>query len=257
MKINIICCKNHAEIGSVTAYLIAEEISHNPNLVLGLPTGQTPIPVYQEIRKMYAEGKIDCSNVTTFNLDEYFRRGKGNPDSYYTFMHEQLFDHVPFKASYLPNAKPENSETIPTSQLIPILENECSEYDKKIDAEGGIDIQLVGLGSNGHIGFNEPSPEKISDGTCIVTLAGQTILDNANKFYDGDESKVPKKAISMGMGKIMQAKSIILIANGEAKAKAIYDSIKGPITPMVPASLLRLHPDVTFIIDQAAAKLLD
>ena len=257
MAIQIIRCKNHDAVGKLTANLIANTINSKPNLVLGLPTGQTPIPVYQELRKMYSKGNLDCSKVTTFNLDEYFRRGKGDPDSYYTFMHEQLFDHIPFKASYLPNAKPENSETIPTSQLIPILQNACYEYDKKIDAEGGIDIQLVGLGSNGHIGFNEPSPEEISDGTCIVTLAGQTISDNANKFYGGDESKVPKKAISMGMGKIMQAKSIILIANGGSKATAIYDSLRGPITPMVPASLLRLHPDVTFIIDEAAAKLLD
>jgi len=257
MSITVIRMKNHYEVGELTATLIADAIRSKPNLVLGLPTGQTPVPVYYQLRRLYDEGLLDCSNVTTFNLDEYFRRGKGDPDSYYTFMHEQLFDHIPFKASYLPNAKPENSETMPTSQLIPILENECFKYDMKIDEEGGIDIQLVGLGSNGHIGFNEPSPEEISDGTCIVTLAGQTRSDNANKFYHGDESKVPKKAISMGMGKIMQAKSIILIANGESKAKAIYDSLRGPITPMVPASLLRLHPDVTFIIDEAAAKLLD
>lgn len=257
MKINIIRCRDHAAIGEITANLIAKEIDLNPNLVLGLPTGQTPIPVYQEIRKMYSEGKIDCSNVTTFNLDEYTRRGKGDPDSYYTFMHEQLFDHVPFKKSYLPNAKPENCDSMSDSELFQFLnKNSCPEYDSSIKKEGGIGLQIVGIGSNGHIAFNEPSDE-ISDETCVVELTDQTISDNAIKFYDGDETAVPKTAISMGMGKIMEAKSIILIANGESKADAICDAIEGPITPQNPASLLRLHPDVTFIIDEAAAKLLD
>lgn len=256
MKINVIRCKDHAEVGLVAANIIAEEIRRKPDLVLGLPTGQTPIPLYQEIRKMYAEGKIDCSNVTTFNLDEYTRRGKGDSDSYYTFMHEQLFDHVPFKKSYLPNAKPENCDSMSDSELITFLTNtSCPAYDDSIKKEGGIDVQVVGVGSNSHIAFNEPS-KIITDGTCVVKLTDQTVTDNAIKFYDGDENAVPKTAISMGMGKIMEAKSIILIANGESKADAIVDAIEGPITPYNPASLLRLHPDVTFIIDEAAAKLL-
>ena len=217
MKINIIRCKDHAEVGLVTAKLVAEEIHRKPNLVLGLPTGKTPIPIYDELCKMHNEGKIDCKGVTTFNLDEYEQRGPGDPDSYCEFMHEYLFNHIPFKSSYLPNAKPASPTA---SGYFSSICKSCSEYDACIDLHGGIDLQIVGIGSNGHIGFNEPS-EEISDGTCFVELTQQTISDNAKKFYNGNEDEVPKRAISMGMGKIMEAKSIILIANGESKANAI------------------------------------
>ncbi len=243
-NLTVISCKDHAEIGSVTAKLIAEQIKKNPNLVLGLPTGKTPIPVYQELCKMYDDGNLDCSQVTTFNLDEYLHRGKGDPDSYYTFMHKNLFDHIPFKESYFPNAKLYN------------IGRSCNNYDVLIEEHGGIDLQILGVGSNGHIAFNEPSND-ISDMTHLVALTFQTISDNANKFYNGDINKVPRYAISMGIRQILKAKSIILIANGEEKAKAIYDTLEGAVTPRVPASLLRTHQDVTFIIDEKAASLLD
>ncbi len=240
-------CKNHAEIGKVTATFIADEIKRNPNLVLGLPTGQTPIPVYQELCKMYDEGKLDCSQVTTFNLDEYFHKGKGDPDSYYTFMHDNLFNHVPFKASYFPDS---------SGDLATEIAKHCKAYDSLIESVGGIDLQLLGIGSNGHIGFNEPSVA-FSEGTAFVGLTKQTITDNARKFYNGDESLVPTKAVSMGSKQIMKAKKIILIAFGEDKAQAIYDTVDGLVTPRVPASILQQHDDVTIIIDEAAAKLLD
>lgn len=255
-KPTVYCCKNHSELGRVAASLIAQQISQNPNLVLGLPSGKTPITVYQELRKKYDNEELDCSGVTTFNLDEYFQRGKGDADSYYTFMHERLFKYVPFKASYLPNAKPADPKEMSTSEYLTLIDEECSKYDKLIEDCGGIDVQLVGIGSNGHIGFNEPSDE-ISGGTYLVDLAEQTIKDNAEKFYNGNKSEVPKSAISMGMEQIMKAKMIILIANGISKAKAIYDALEGPITPQVPASLLREHEDVIFVIDEATASLID
>lgn len=246
-KPTVYCCKNHSEIGSVTAALIADAIKKNPNLVLGLPTGQTPVPVYQELCKMYKAGELDCSGVTTFNLDEYFHRGKGDPDSYYTFMHEQLFDHVPFKASYFPDS---------SGELATEIDKNCKQYDALIESVGGIDLQILGIGSNGHIGFNEPS-STWSEGTAFVKLTPQTVSDNAKKFYNGNELLVPKTAISMGTNQIMRAKSIILIASGEDKAKAISDTIDGIVTPRVPASKLQNHDDVTFIIDEDAAKFLD
>lgn len=255
-NLKALICKDHAEIGKVTAGIIAQRILENPNLVLGLPTGQTPIPVYQELCKMYDEGKLNCSGVITFNLDEYHQRGEGDPDSYHTFMQEQLFSHVPFKASYLPNAKPADPEKLSASEYLSLIDKECSNYDKLIESCGGIDLQLVGIGSNGHIGFNEPSDE-VSDGTCLVYLTEQTISDNAEKFYGGNKDAVPKSAISMGMKQIMKARTIILIANGESKAQAIYDTIEGPVTPQVPSSLLQEHKDVLVIIDEAAAKFLD
>lgn len=244
---NICKCKDAAELGRVTASLIAQEIKKNPNLVLGLPTGQTPVPVYQELCKMYDEGKIDCSGVTTFNLDEYFHRGKGNPDSYYEFMHDNLFNHVPFKASYFPDS---------SGDLATEIAKNCKAYDSLIESVGGIDLQILGIGSNGHIGFNEPSSEW-SEGTAFVRLTPQTVSDNARKFYGGDESLVPKTAVSMGVNQILKAKSIILIAFGEDKAQAIYDTIEGIVYPRVPASKLQNHDDVTIIIDEEAAKFLD
>lgn len=246
--------KNHEEVGLAAANLVAAEIALNPNLVLGLPTGATPIPMYEEMCKKYSAGILDCSGVTTVNLDEYVGRGKGDPDSYDTFMKEQLFNHVPFKKSYLPKAKPDRP--LFGDELTEFLLNECVSYTDIINILGGIDVQVLGIGTNSHIGFNEPSDE-ITENTVLVPLTCQTVSDNAKKFYDGDESAVPRMAISMGMKQILRAKdTIILIANGESKAKAIYDSLYGPITPQVPASLLRTHHNVIFIIDEAAASML-
>lgn len=246
--------KDHKEVGLTAAHLIAGEIALKPNLVLGLPTGATPIPMYEKMREMYSEGMLDCSGVTTVNLDEYVGRGIGDPDSYDTFMKEQLFNHVPFKECYLPKAKPD--KPMFGDELTKFLLNECVSYTDIINSLGGIGVQVLGIGTNGHIGFNEPSDE-ITEDTVLVKLTDQTVSDNANKFYNGDESAVPKTAISMGMKQILRANdTIILIANGKAKAKAIRDTLYGPITPQVPASLLRTHHNVIFIIDEEAASLL-
>lgn len=252
--LQVLIVKDHKEVGLTAANLIAGEIALKHDLVLGLPTGATPIPMYERMREMYSEGKLDCSNVTTVNLDEYVGRGKGDPDSYDTFMKEQLFKHVPFKKSYIPKTKPD--KPMLEDELNEFLSNTCTNYNYIINLLGNVDVQVLGIGTNGHIGFNEPSDELTED-TGIVKLTEQTISDNANKFYNGNESAVPRTAISMGMKQILRANNtIILIANGKAKAKAIHDSLYGPITPQVPASLLRTHHNVIFIIDEEAASML-
>lgn len=246
MKNRIIVCENHEEIGDVVALIFAETTRTKPNCVWGLATGASPIPVYKKLCAFYEAEDLDCSQVTTFNLDEYAGRGPGDPDSYYEFMHEHLFNKIPFKKNYLPKAK----HTYDLDEL-----NESGkEYDEIIDEIGGIDIMLLGIGTNGHIAFNEPS-DTISKGTKGVKLTAQTISDNALKFYYGNIDAVPDSALSMGMKKIMESNQIVLIANGEGKAEAIYNAIYGPITPECPASLLQLHPNVTFIVDEAAYSL--
>ena len=246
MKNQIIVCENHEEIGDVVALIFAESVNTKPNCVWGLATGASPIPVYKKLCAYYEAEDLDCSQVITFNLDEYAGRGPGDPDSYYEFMHQHLFDKIPFKKNYLPEAKH-------TSNLDELSES-GEEYDEIIDEIGGIDIMLLGIGTNSHIAFNEPS-DTVSKGTQGVTLTEQTRSDNALKFYDGNIDAVPKYALSMGMKKIMQSKKIILIANGEGKAEAIYNAIYGPITPQCPASLLQLHPNVTFVVDKEAYSL--
>lgn len=246
MKNNIIVCENHEEIGDVVALIFAESVRTKPNCVWGLATGASPIPVYKKLCTFYDAEDLDCSQVTTFNLDEYAGRGPGDPDSYYEFMHEHLFKKIPFKRNYLPEAK----HSIDLDELT----GSGIRYDELIDKNGGIDIMLLGIGTNGHIAFNEPS-DTISKGTQGVTLTEQTRKDNALKFYDGNIDAVPKYALSMGMKKIMESSKIVLIANGPAKALAIHKALYGPITPDCPASLLQLHPNVTFVVDKEAYSL--
>ena len=246
MKNKIIVCEDHAEIGDVVATIFAESVHDNPKCVWGLATGASPIPVYKKLCDFYEGEDLDCSQVTTFNLDEYAGRGPGDPDSYYEFMQEHLFKKIPFKRNYLPEAK--------FSTDLDELTGSGIRYDELIEKSGGIDIMLLGIGTNGHIAFNEPS-DRISKGTQCVTLTEQTIKDNALKFYDGNIDAVPKYALSMGMKKIMESKKIILIANGPAKALAIHKALYGPITPQCPATLLQLHPNVTFVVDKEAYSL--
>lgn len=246
MRNQIIVCENHQEIGDVVATIFAESTTTKPNCVWGLATGASPIPVYKKLCDFYEAEDLDCSQVTTFNLDEYAGRGPGDPDSYYEFMHQHLFDKIPFKKNYLPDAK--------HSTELDELNESGIRYDAIIDKVGGIDIMLVGIGTNGHIAFNEPS-DIISKGTQGVILTEQTRHDNALKFYDGNIDAVPKYALSMGMMSILQSNKIVLIANGPAKALAIRNALYGPITPKCPASLLQLHPNVTFVVDEAAYSL--
>ena len=235
--------ENYEQVSKRAALIMASQVVLKPDSVLGLATGSTPIGMYEELIAMYKRGEIDFSNVTTFNLDEYYKLPIENENSYYSFMMNTLFNHINVKKEniHLPNGMTES------------VKEECKNYEEKIKEAGGIDMQLLGIGGNAHIGFNEPS-DKLSVDTDIVDLTQKTIKDNS-RFFD-NEKDVPKKAISMGIGSIMKAKKIILLASGEGKAEAIRDMTNGYINTQVPASILQAHPDFTLIIDKDAAKLI-
>lgn len=200
--------------------------------------------MYREIVKMYREGKFTFKDVTTFNLDEYYGLDRENPQSYYFYMMEHLFKHVDIDENNIniPNGRAEN------------IEKECIEYEEKIEKAGGIDLQILGIGKNGHIGFNEPDV-KFEAKTHLVRLDEDTIKANSRFFNSIDE--VPTKAISMGIKTIMHARKIVLLASGKQKAEIIEKMVNGPITPDVPASILQLHPDVTLILDRESASQLN
>ena len=220
--------------------LIAAQITRKGDSVLGLATGSTPIPAYEMLAAWYQKGVIDFSGIRTFNLDEYVGIDEKNPLSYHAFMQKHLFSKV--------NLQPENVH-LPTGRSTA----DGLAYDKAIHAAGGIDIQLLGIGRNGHIGFNEPS-EEFTFGTHLVTLAESTIEANA-RFFDSKDD-VPRQAISMGIGNIMNAKCVVLVATGSSKAEAVRETICGPITPHVPASILQLHPCCVILADRDAASLM-
>lgn len=222
------------------AQIIVDAIKNKPNIVLGLATGSTPVGMYQNLIKKHKAGEVSFSEVKTFNLDEYVGLSQDHPCSYYYFMQENLFKDVDIKSESinLPNGTADD------------LEAECKNYEDKIAVSGGIDLQVLGIGHNGHIGFNEPDTPFESI-TQIVQLAQSTIDANSRFFDNADQ--VPRQALSMGIKTIMQAKKILLIAKGEDKADIIKRALHGPITPDVPASVLQLHPDVTVILDEAAA----
>lgn len=235
--------ENYEELSRVCAEKIVEVVRNKPDAILGLATGSTPEGVYKYLIKYYEEGLVDFSKVTTFNLDEYVGLPANDPNSYRYYMNDKLFKHI--------NVKPENIH-IPNGTS-DNYEEECREYDKLIEDMGGIDLQLLGIGNNGHIGFNEPS-SFLYRGTHITDLTEETIKANS-RFFE-DEKDVPRKAITMGIGNILHAKSIILIANGYAKSDIIADIIEGNITTTIPASVLHLHSNVLVITDeQAASKL--
>ncbi len=220
--------------------LLAAQITRKGDSVLGLATGSTPIPAYAMLVSWYERGVIDFDRVRTFNLDEYVGIDPQSPASYHYFMHEHLFSKV--------NLRPENVH-LPSGQTAA----DGRAYDEAIHAAGGIDIQLLGIGRNGHIGFNEPAGE-FTYGTHTVTLTQSTIEANARFFASPDD--VPRQAISMGIGNIMAAKCIVLVATGSAKADAVYRTIRGPITPRVPASILQLHPCCVVLTDREAGALM-
>lgn len=235
----LIKTQNYEQMSRQAANIIAAQVISKPDCVLGLATGSTPIGTYQRLIEMYNEGDLDFSSVKTANLDEYKGLTRDNEQSYYYFMYNNLFKHV--------NINLENTN-IPDGTE-PDSEKECSRYDKVVADLGGVDLQLLGLGRNGHIGFNEPADSFVR-GTQCVDLQESTI--EANKRFFEDISQVPRQAYTMGIGIIMSAKKILLVANGVDKADALYKAILGPITPQVPASILQLHPDVTIIADEAA-----
>ncbi|MCF6095561.1 glucosamine-6-phosphate deaminase [Thermovorax subterraneus] len=238
----LIIAKDYAEMSKKAAQIIAEEIKKKPNLVLGLATGATPVGTYRELVKMYKNGEVDFSRVITFNLDEYLGLSHDDERSYHYYMYSNFFDHV--------NVKPENIH-IPNG-VAEDIDEECRRYDEAIEKAGGIDLQLLGIGVNGHIGFNEPGDELLTD-THVTNLAPDTIKANARFFESIDQ--VPKKAITVGLGTIMKAKKIILLASGREKAKIMAELLdEDAVSTKVPASFLLLHRDVTIIMDEDAAE---
>ncbi len=232
------------EMGRVAARVVARTLNSKPNAVLGLATGSTPLGLYLELVRMHKEEGLDFSQVTTFNLDEYVGLTQQHPQSYHYFMHENLFKHINIATQniYIPSGTTDNYEAF------------CEWYEQRIVECGGIDLQVLGVGSDGHIAFNEPC-SSLGSRTRIKTLAKQTIDDNARFFDSPDE--VPVYAITMGVGTILESRKLILLATGKHKAEAVAAAIEGPVTSMVTASALQLHRDVMFIIDRDAASSLD
>lgn len=231
--------KDYYDMSRKAANIISAQVIMKPNCVLGLATGSTPVGIYKQLIEWYNKGDLDFSQVKTANLDEYKGLTKGNDQSYYHFMRENLFCHVNIK---------EKNTNIPDGTE-PDAQKEAARYEEAIQNLGGIDLQLLGLGHNGHIGFNEPSDIFPKD-THIVDLQESTIEANKRFFESIDE--VPRQAYTMGIGTIMRAKKILLVVNGGNKADILHEAIKGPVTPRVPASILQLHPDVIIVADEAA-----
>ena len=238
----IIRAKDYKDMSRKAANIISAQIIMKPDCVLGLATGSTPIGTYEQLVDWYRKGDLDFSAVTTVNLDEYKGLTKDNDQSYYYFMHHNLFDHV--------NILPENTHLPDGTE--PDSARECARYERLIQSLGGVDLQLLGLGHNGHIGFNEPAPEFPKETHCVA-LTESTINANSRLFDSADD--VPREAYTMGIGTIMAAKEILVVANGADKADIVRRAFFGPVTPEVPASILQFHPNVTVVVDKEAAAL--
>jgi glucosamine-6-phosphate deaminase len=238
--IQLVVYDDYQTLSRQAAKYISDLIHKKPNTVLGLATGSTPLGLYQELVQLYKKQEIDFSKVITFNLDEYTSLTKEHPQSYYHFMHEHLFSKT--------NINPAN---IHFPEGIFMDENvACSEYDHQLKEDGPIDLQILGIGSNGHIGFNEPA-SRMTLTTHITDLSNRTITDNARFFHNTNE--VPRQAITMGIGSIMQAKTILLMANKANKAEAIDAIFTGVVDPNIPASILQLHPNVLVFVNKEVA----
>lgn len=241
MKIETV--EHYEELSRKAATIVAGQVSIKNNAVLGLATGSTTEGMYSRLAAMHREDSLDFKETVTFNLDEYLGLPPGHPQSYHYYMHKNLFDHIniPRENIHIPDGETEEPEAY------------CSWYDKKVEEAGGIDLQVLGIGTNGHIGFNEPA-ENLQAQTHVVDLAAETIEANSRFFRSPRE--VPRRAITMGMGSIMKSRKILLLAGGPKKARAIRDTVKGGVTTRVPASFLQLHPHVTLVLDREAAALL-
>lgn len=235
----IIKTEDYNEMSKKAANLIGAQMVMKPDSVIGLATGSSPIGTYKELIRRCDAGEIDFSEITTVNLDEYRGLPRDNDQSYYYFMNHNLFDHVNIdkEKTHVPNGMVEDAE------------KECSDYEALIESLGGIDLQLLGLGHNGHIGFNEPAAQ-FDKVTHCVDLQESTI--EANKRFFDSIDEVPRQAYTMGIGTIMGAKKIVVVVSGEDKAEIVKKAFTGPVTPNVPASILQMHPDVTVICDAAA-----
>ncbi len=231
--------KDYNDMSRKAANIISAQVILKPDCVLGLATGSSPIGTYKQLIEWYEKGDLDFSQVKSVNLDEYKGLTKENDQSYYYFMYNNLFKHINIDL---------NNTNVPDGTE-PDSEKECSRYDKVIESMGGVDIQLLGLGHNGHIGFNEPE-DTFPKLTHCVDLQESTI--EANKRFFADINDVPRQAYTMGIQTIMSAKKILMVVSGEDKAQILYDALCGPITPHVPASILQLHNDVIVVADEAA-----
>ncbi|MDF2904862.1 MAG: glucosamine-6-phosphate isomerase [Herbinix sp.] len=235
----IIRTRDYADMSRKSANIISAQVILKPDSVLGLATGSSPVGTYEKLIDWCNKGDIDFSKVRTVNLDEYVGLPKDNPCSYYYFMYENLFKHI--------NINLENTN-IPNGMEHDV-EKECNRYDRLLSSIGQVDLQLLGLGNNGHIGFNEPC-DIYRKSTFCVELAPSTI--EANSRYFQSNEAIPHFAYTMGIGSIMSAKKILLVVHGEAKSEILKEAIEGPITPAVPASVLQLHNDVTIVADEGA-----
>lgn len=233
---------NAEQIAQEVGEVFIEAINAKSSIVLGLATGASPVPTYKYICEKYREGKVSLKNVTTYNLDEYVDLPKNDKNSYYSFMHEQLFNHTDIQEDNVNFLNGNAEDSL----------KECADYDAKIAKSGYIDIQLLGVGRNGHIGFNEPS-NHFTKGAFKVKLTESTIAANSMYF---DENPMPHYALTMGVGSIMHAKKIIMIATGKAKADAIAALVNGEVSPACPASVLQFHQNAVIYIDKDAASLL-
>ncbi len=238
----VLIVKSQEEAGEIYAHAVAEAIKANPTLVLGLATGSTPHAAYQALAQRVKDEHIDVSRVQGFALDEYVGLDPAHPESYHSVINREVVEPVGLNPDliHVPNGHVDS------------LPHAGADYDAAIEAAGGIDIQILGVGTDGHIGFNEPG-SSLASPTRMKTLTEQTRIDNA-RFFDGDLSQVPTHCITQGVGTIMKARHLVLLAFGAAKADAVAASVEGPITAMCPASALQLHPHATFIVDEEAAQ---
>ena len=235
----IIKAKDYEEMSRKAAGVIAAQVIAKPDSVLGLATGGTPVGTYAKLVEWYNNGDLDFSDITTVNLDEYRGLPRTNEQSYWYFMHDNLFNHVNIKPERINLPNGENTDA----------EAACAEYNEILHSVGAIDLQLLGIGSDGHIGFNEPADHFPLETHC-VDLEESTIEDNKRFFANKDE--VPRQAYTMGIKTIMQAKKVLMVANGKNKAEIIKKAFFGPVTPEVPASILQMHPDFILVADEDA-----
>lgn len=242
MKMNIRIFENEEDLNATGAGLIASLLQTKPRAVLGLATGSSPVGIYKQLITLYQKGLVSFSQASSFNLDEYVGLPTEHHESYRSFMNEQLFKHIDIDIA---------RTQVPDGQAAD-LEQECNSYEQRLDDRGPVDLQLLGIGHNGHIGFNEPGTE-LTGRTHVVDLKDETRKANARFFDSIDE--VPAQAITMGVGTILKAKQILLIARGEEKAEIIREAFMGPITTACPASLLQCHPNVVVLLDRAAGRL--
>ena len=239
----IIRAKDYKDMSRKAANIISAQVIMKPNCVLGLATGGTPVGTYAQLIDWYNKGDLDFAEVTTVNLDEYRGLPRTHEQSYWYFMQKNLFEHV--------NVRPDHIHVPDGSN--PDAEAACREYDQIIHDVGGIDLQLLGIGVDGHIGFNEPG-EAFELGTHCVDLTESTIEAN-KRFFDGNEALVPRQAYTMGIKTIMQARKVLLVASGKDKAAIVKKAFFGPVTPEVPASILQMHPDFILVGDEEALRL--